>query len=125
MDRAHAPAAIEALRGLGGLIAPRLHCAEIRTVASDELWLSPAYGRDSFGIHFTWRPEPKAVAEAVDRIETAIAAFDPRPHWGKVFRNRLDIAASYPQLADFRELAARYDPAGVFRNPFLARTIGR
>lgn len=125
MDRAHAPAAIEALRGLGGLIAPRLHCAEIRTVAADELWLSPAYRQDSFGIHFTWRPVPKAVAEAVDRIEAAIAAFDPRPHWGKVFSNRLDIAASYPQLVDFRELASRYDPAGVFRNPFLARTIVR
>jgi xylitol oxidase len=31
----------------------------------------------------------------------------------------------YPRLADFHALAARYDPAGVFRNPFLTRTIGR
>jgi xylitol oxidase len=125
MDRAHAPAAIEALRGLGGLIAPRLHCAEIRTVATDELWLSPAYRRDSFGIHFTWRPEPRAVAEAVGWIEAAIAAFDPRPHWGKVFGDGPDVVASYPRLADFRALADRYDPAGVFWNPYLARTIGR
>jgi xylitol oxidase len=124
MDRAHAPAAIEALRGLGGLIAPRLHCAEIRTVAADEFWLSPAYRRESFGIHFTWRPEPQAVAEVVGRIEDAIAPFDPRPHWGKVFGERLNIAGSYPRLADFRALAERFDPAGVFRNPFVARTIG-
>jgi alditol oxidase len=38
---------------------------------------------------------------------------------------RLDIARSYPRLADFRALAERFDPTGVFRNPFLARTIGR
>ena len=99
--------------------------AEIRTVAADEFWLSSAYRRDSFGIHFTWRPEPQAVAEVVDRIEDAIAPFDPRPHWGKVFGERLDIAGSYPRLADFRALAERYDPTGVFRNTFLARTIGR
>jgi xylitol oxidase len=125
MDRAHAPAAIEAVRGIGGLIAPLVRSAEIRTVAADEFWLSSAYHQDSFGIHFTWRPEPRAVAEVVGQIEDAIAAFDPRPHWGKVFGEKLDIGAYYPRLADFRELAARYDPAGVFRNPFLARTIGR
>jgi xylitol oxidase len=125
MDRASAPAAIEAVRGLGGLIAPLLHCAEVRTVAADEFWLSPAYLRDSFGIHFTWRAEPRAVAEAVGQIEDAIAAFDPRPHWGKVFGERLDVVTSYPRLADFRALADRYDPAGVFWNRYLARTIGR
>jgi xylitol oxidase len=125
MDRAQAPAAIDALRGLGGLVAPLVRSAEIRTIAADELWLSPAYQRDSFGIHFTWRPEARAVADVVGRIEAALAPFDPRPHWAKVFGDTLDIAGSYPRLADFHALAGRYDPAGVFRNPFLTRTIGR
>ena len=43
MDRQHASAALEALRELGhAAIAPAVKSAEIRTVAAEELWLSPA-----------------------------------------------------------------------------------
>ncbi len=124
LDRAYAAPAIEALRELGGLIAPLVRSAEIRTVAADDLWLSPAYARDVFGVHFTWNPDGRAVSRVVDRIELALSAYAPRPHWGKVFgAGPRDWAALYPRLEDFRRLAATYDPGQVFRNPFLARTV--
>ena len=41
--RRHAVDALRALRAMGERISPHLHAAEIRTVAADDLWLSPAY----------------------------------------------------------------------------------
>ena len=73
------------LRSLGERIDPHLHAAEIRTCAADELWLSPAYQRDSLCIGFTWRNHPAEVAALLPVIEQALAPFEPRPHWGKLF----------------------------------------
>lgn len=61
MDRAYAAAVIEALRSIGPRIAPTIRSAEIRTVAADGLWLSSAYERDVFGVHFTWHPDAPRV----------------------------------------------------------------
>ena len=94
MDRVHGPAVVEALRGLGGIIAPLVKSAEIRTVAADDLWLSPAYRRDIFGVHFTWQPDAAAVTSAVAEIERALRPFSPRPHWGKVFGDGFDWAGA-------------------------------
>jgi alditol oxidase len=33
------------------------------------------------------------------------------------------VGSLYPRLADFRALADRHDPRGVFRNAFLERTV--
>jgi alditol oxidase len=53
-------------------------------------------------------------------VESALARFDPRPHWGKLFTMAPDlIAAQYPQLPAFRTLAAEYDPHRRFGNAFL------
>ena len=98
MDRVHGPAVVEALRGLGGVIAPLVKSAEIRTVAADDLWLSPAYQRDIFGVHFTWQPDAAAVRSAVAEIERTLSPFSPRPHWAKVFGDGFDWAALYPRL---------------------------
>ncbi|WP_304504294.1 FAD-binding protein [Amycolatopsis sp. DSM 110486] len=122
VPRAAAPAAFEALRGIGHLIAPLLLVSEIRTIASDDLWLSPSSGRDSVAIHFTWLPRQPEVETLLPTIESTLAPFAPRPHWGKLFHGEaLDLA--YPRSADFRSLATRLDPAGKFRNPFLDRHV--
>ena len=97
--------------------------AEIRTVAADELLLSPSYQRSSFGVHFTWQPHAAAVGALVERIEQLLQPFQPRPHWSKVFGAPHDWSGLYPRLADFRRLAEAYDPRGVFRTSFLARTV--
>jgi alditol oxidase len=104
------------------------HCAcsesaEIRTVAPDELRLSPAYERKVFGVHFTWQPEAAAVNALIKTIEAALQPFHPRPHWAKVFGAAHQWSELYPRLADFRRLVEAYDPRGIFRNPYLSRTI--
>ena len=120
VPRPHAVDAIRAVHGLAGRIRPLLHVSEIRTVAADALWLSPQYRRDTVGIHFTWRPQPHAVAAVLADLEAALADFDARPHWGKLFLADAEtIAARYPRLPDFARLVHRLDPRGAFRNPWL------
>ena len=123
LDRAYAADVIEALRSIGPRIAPTIRSAEIRTVAADGLWLSSAYERDVFGVHFTWHPDGPRVDRLVGEVESVLAPFAPRPHWGKVFGPDHDWTALYPRLADFRRLVERYDPDGVFRNDYLRQTV--
>jgi xylitol oxidase len=57
-------------------------------------------------------------------IEEAIADCSPRPHWGKLFAyDAARLSVAYPRLPQFRSLAESFDPAGVFRNDFLDRTV--
>ena len=124
--RADLIAALTALDGIREVIAPVVQISEIRTVAADGLWLSPCYRRDSATIHFTWRPEPAAVRVAIDAVEDRLAPFDARPHWGKLFGSRGELAIGrYERLADFRRLLDRFDPAGKFGNPFVDRLVHR
>ena len=125
VDRRHGAEALQAMRRMGGEISPHLHAAEIRTVAADDLWLSPAHGRDSLCIGFTWRKKPAEVAALLPRIEEALAPFEPRPHWGKLFAlPAADLAARFDRLADAGDLIARYDPGRKFWNPFLELVFG-
>ncbi len=124
VPRRHAAAAVRAFMGLGERLAPALVLSEIRTVAADDCWLSPYHGLESVGLHCTWRQDWPAVRGILPLIEEALAPFDARPHWGKLFTlapERLD--ALYPRLPDFRALAGRFDPTGKFRNTFLDRYI--
>jgi xylitol oxidase len=117
--RSDAVGAIEAVRGLAEILRPVLQVCEIRTIAADALWMSPQYERDSVAIHFTWEREPDAVRRVLEQVEAALAPFDPRPHWGKLFLR----APSYPRTADFARLAARLDPRGAFRNEWTERFL--
>ena len=124
VPRQHAVAAIGAMRDLAGAVAPLLQVCELRTVARDELWLSPAFGTDVVGIHFTWKPDQPGVERLLPVIEGALEPFGARPHWGKLFT--LDGAAErmpqlYARWDDFAALRRRLDPRGVFGNDFLSR----
>ena len=123
--RADAPAAIEALRRIGGALQPFLQVSELRVVAADELWLSPCYKREALGIHFTWvHNMNRVVMIALQLVEAALSPFRARPHWGKLFAmSPASIATLYPRLSDYRELVTRLDPAGKFRNTFIDRYI--
>ncbi len=121
VPRQHAVAAISAIRALGERIAPHLQISELRTMAADSLWLSGAYETDAVGIHFTWKFEPAAVLALLPVIEEALAPFDARPHWGKLFHSvRREL---YPKLPDFVALADELDPQGKFRNDYLQRNV--
>lgn len=125
VPRATALDAIREVRGLAEHIAPLLQVTEIREIAADELWLSGASGTDAVGIHFTWLPDQDAVDALLPRIEERLLPLGARPHWGKRFRaDAAQLAPLYPRLDDFRALADRHDPRGVFRNAFLAEKLG-
>ena len=120
--RKNAPAAIRALKELAPRIVTLLLVNEVRTIAADDLWLSGAYGQDTVGLHFTWRPDQPAVEALLPDIEAALAPFEPRPHWGKVFTLPADvIRARYPRVAEFSALRSEWDPRDVFRNDYLER----
>ncbi len=120
VPRASAVDAILAIERLRDLVTPHLLISEIRTVAADDLWMSPCYRQASVAIHFTWKPDWPAVREVLPVIERELGPFEPRPHWGKLFTMP---PARYGRLDDFRELAAKYDPRGKFRNDFLNRNV--
>jgi alditol oxidase len=126
IPREHAVPAIEAVRALRDQLRPLLQVCEIRTIAADTLWMSPQYERDTIGIHLTWEPRIEAVAAVLTEVEAALAPFDARPHWGKVFLARAEtIAPLYERLPDFLALAERLDPRGAFRNAwFQQRVLG-
>jgi xylitol oxidase len=124
VSRDSAVAAVTAISSIADLIAPVLQICEIRTIAADNLWLSPAYGRDSVALHFTWISDIAAVSPVLIAIEEQLAPFDARPHWGKVFEMDPDIVRrQYARMPDFSALVARFDPAGKFRNPFVDRFV--
>ncbi len=120
--REHGLAAIDALRPLGAEIRKVLQIAELRVIAADELWMSPQYGRESAGLHFTWRLEPEPVARVCAEIERALAPLSPRPHWGKLFSPGR-VPWTPPRLADFLALRAQLDPAGRFANRWLHERV--
>ncbi|HRW09074.1 MAG TPA: FAD-binding protein [Caldilineaceae bacterium] len=122
--RKDAVAAIQAVAALGEHFAPVFGVTEIRTMTGDDLWLSMAYGQDTVGIHFNWLKDWAGVEPLLPRIEEALAPFNPRPHWGKLFTlTPAQIQAQYPRMADFRALAQELDPQGKFRNAYVDRYL--
>lgn len=117
--------ALAAVRAIAPAFDAHLLVTELRTVAADELWLSPAYQRDVLAIHFTWRNDTAGVLGALPAVESALAPFDVRPHWGKAFTMPgADVRATLTRVDDFVAAAHEADPRGVFRNGFLRRTLG-
>lgn len=122
---ASAREALTAVRAIAPSFTDQLLVSELRTVASDDLWLSPAFERDVLAVHFTWRNDTPGVQEALPRVEAALAPFDVRPHWGKAFTlPGSDVRATLTRADDFTAVARSADPDGVFRNAFLERTLG-
>jgi len=123
VDRRFAAQSIEAMSSVGADIADAIMVGEIRTVAGDELWMSPHVGRDSLGFHFTWHPGQAVAEQAANAVADALAPFDVRAHWGKVFDPaRIDLN-QYEQRAAFLDLVDRMDPAGKFRNDWFDEVV--
>jgi xylitol oxidase len=124
VPRRHALAAFRAVYQLREHIAPLLQISEVRTIAADDLWLSPCYRQASVSIHFTWKKNWPAVRQVLPLLEEHLAPFQARPHWGKLFTlSSARVAALYPKLPDFQRLLQAYDPQEKFRNAFLDRYI--
>ena len=116
--------AIMAIQRMGKEISPHLFISEIRTIAADNLWLSPAHGQDMVAIHFTWKQEWSAVSKLLPKIEQELAPYNVKPHWGKLFSvPKSVLAARYARMNDFKALAQEYDPKGKFVNDYLSSNI--
>ncbi len=97
---------------------------ECRFVRGDDIWLSPAYQRDSayIAVHvyqgMPYEPYFHAIEEIFQR-------YDGRPHWGKLHTlTAAALATRYPRWRDFLRVRAALDPQGVFLNDYLRRLFG-
>jgi FAD-linked oxidoreductase len=95
-----------------------------RTVAADDIWLSPFYGRESATItvhqyaKVDYRPL-FGLCEAIFRKHGG------RPHWGKIHSvTRDELLELYPHFEDFCALRRKLDPAGKFLNEQLTPLFG-
>lgn len=124
LPRVHAVAALNALLPIREHIAELLMVGEVRTVAADAFWMSPCSGRATVALHFTWKPDWPRLRELLPIIERALAPFEARPHWGKLFTmSEGEVRRLYPQRPQFVDLARKLDPAGRFRNAFLDKYV--
>jgi xylitol oxidase len=117
-------AAIRAVEQLRDEITPHLFVSEFRTIAADDLWISPCYQQPSMTIHFTWKPEWPAVKRLLSLIEGKLAPFGARPHWAKLFTMPpADLRSHYTRMPDYQSILTQYDPKGKFRNEFINTNI--
>src|SRR6266536_5154380 len=124
VPRTNAVDAILAIQRMGKQIGPHLFISEIRTIDSDNLWMSPCYKQPCATIHFTWKQEWDAVSKLLPVIEKELAPFNAKPHWGKLFTmSATKLTSLYEKLPDFKKMVAQYDAHGKFRNEFLEKNI--
>ena len=120
----HAVEAVGTLHRWGDRMAPLLMVSEVRTIAADDLWMSPCYRQPCVAFHFSFRLDAPALDKFLPGLEEALAPFAPRPHWGKVFTMPPEtVRARYPKLPAFRNLLDARDPKGKFRNAFVERYV--
>jgi alditol oxidase len=124
VPRPQAIDAVLAVQRLHEQVSPHLLISEIRTIASDDLWMSPCYRQPCVTIHFTWKQDWPAVRKLLPVIENELAPYKARPHWGKLFTMApQQLRALYERMPDFIALSKKYDPHGKFRNEFLNENI--
>ena len=116
--------AMMAVETMHDKITPHLFISEIRTIAADDLWMSPCYKKPCVAIHTTWKQEWDTVIKLLPQMETLLAPFHPRPHWGKLFTiSPSALQQRIEKLEDFKALVKQYDPEGKFRNEFLDKNV--
>ena len=120
----HGAEAYRAISKLKDLIKPYLMISEVRTIAANDQWMSPFYQQDSVAFHFTLKQDWEGVKLVLPVIEEALAPFNVRPHWGKMFTMEPKFLRSkYQNLDKFKTLLETHDPTGKFRNEFLQKNL--
>ena len=92
---------------------------EFRTVAADDIWMSPMNAGPVAAIsmhQYAKMPWRNLFAEA----ETIFRSHGGRPHWAKRHTlTRADVAALYPMAGRYNAVRRAADPGGKFLNPHL------
>lgn len=115
----------EVVREIRAKVAAKKHAVhfpvECRYVKGDDIWLSPAYGRDSayIAVHMYKGMEHEAYFRDVEDI---FRKHGGRPHWGKMHtRTARELAGLYPKWEAFWEIRKQADPDGLFLNDYLRK----
>ena len=97
---------------------------EVRTVAADDLWLSPFYGEPRITISIHERPHGR-VAELFAAVAAIFDKYDGRPHLGKQHAlTAPQLRARLPRFDDFARLRRDVDPQGRMLSPRLTSWFG-
>jgi L-gulono-1,4-lactone dehydrogenase len=97
---------------------------ELRFSKADDLWLSPAYQRDSIWLSL-YNIDRRNWSAQLAKFEAFGRANGGRPHWGKEAAfDPTYLRSQYARLGDFAALAARFDPDRKFKNPWLDQILG-
>jgi FAD/FMN-containing dehydrogenase len=95
-----------------------------RTIATDENYLSPHYGRESVSIslhHNAGLP----FEQYFNDIEPIFIQFGGRPHWAKKHNLKAEqLRKLYPEWSTYHEIRRSLDPEGVFMNDYLRELFG-
>ncbi len=97
---------------------------EYRTVAADDIWLSPAFECDVVAISAHQDADVEYRPFFAD-VEAVFRNHAGRPHWAKLHTlGPEDLADLYPRFGDFVALRRELDPTGIFLNDYLRRLLG-
>ena len=92
---------------------------EYRYVKGDDIYISPAHGRETcfISVHMYLGMPYKAYFDGLEKI---FNQYDSRPHWGKMHTlTAKDLKPKYPKWDDFLNFREEQDPNGVFLNDYL------
>ncbi len=100
------------------------HPVKLRFSASDDIWMSPSYGRESAWIS-AQQYQLMDHSAYFDAVEDVVSAHDGRPHWAKLHRlGAKSLARLYPRYEDFLGMRERVDPTRTMTNEYLRRVLG-
>lgn len=123
VPREHSVAAVREIVELGKRFDTPMPI-EVRWVAPDDAFLSPAGGRDTcyIAVHqyegMVWDPYFRA-------CEAVFDTYGGRPHWGKRhYQTAETLRPRYPDWDRFTAVRRRLDPTGVFANDYVRRVLG-
>jgi FAD/FMN-containing dehydrogenase len=95
----------------------------VRTVAADDNYVSPHFGRNTISIslhHNAGLPFDSYFSD----VEPLFREFDGRPHWGKKhYLKGSDLKKLYPEWNTFNNERNKLDPQNTFMNPYLEKIL--
>ncbi|KTD19241.1 D-arabinono-1,4-lactone oxidase [Legionella jordanis] len=97
---------------------------EVRSVAADNIYLSPNYGRSTvwIAVHSYTKDEYEEVFRDVEKI---FLNHQGKPHWGKLhWLKHEQINKLYPKLPRFNFIRKQLDPNGRLMNSYLRGLLG-
>ncbi|MEA2450953.1 MAG: L-gulono,4-lactone dehydrogenase, partial [Thermoleophilaceae bacterium] len=121
-------AAAEGVRAILDLVErrrlPITFPIEVRFVAGDDAFLSPAFEREScyIAVHQYRGMDFESYFRAVEAIMDGLGG---RPHWGKRhYQTAATLRPRYPEWDRFAAVRDRVDPARLFQNDYTRRVLG-